>query len=245
MVEKRILVVDDNPKIRSLLRKCFEDASYFVSEATSMSETLDAIAMQTPDLITLDLQLENEDGLDIARAIRQVSDVLIVMVTGKNDVIDRVVRLEIGADDYIVKPFHLREVLARIKSVLRRADGRGAQKAAARDGIQSQQHTFDGLIAILDQIVLIDREGAPITVTSNELKLLKIFLDRPKRTLSRDQLMELMGGHDYAPLDRTVDNQIARLRKKIERDPAHPELVKTVRGLGYMFSADVTVLDAS
>jgi len=118
-----------------------------------------------------------------------------------------------------------------------------AQTFATASDAKSHQIAFDGLVAIPDQIGLMDRDGAPITLTGSEFKLLQIFLDRPKRTLTRDQLMELMGGHDYAPLDRTVDNQIARLRKKIERDPAHPELIKTIRGMGYLFVADVIRVD--
>ena len=209
-----------------------------------MSDTLAAITTQAPDLITLDLQLGPDDGLDIARAIRRISNVPIIMVTGKADLIDRIVGLEIGADDYIVKPFHLREVIARIRSVLRRSVVGAARSIATSSETKSLQIAFDGLIATPDQIALTDREGAPIAVTSSEFKMLQIFLDRPMRTLSRNRLMGLMGGHDYAPLDRAVDNQIARLRKKIERDPAHPELIKTIRGMGYIFAADVTRTDA-
>ena len=244
MIGKRILVVDDDPKIRTMLRRCLEGESYHVSEASSMSDTLAAITTQAPDLITLDLQLGPDDGLDIARAIRRISNVPIIMVTGKADLIDRIVGLEIGADDYIVKPFHLREVIARIRSVLRRSVVGAARCIATSSETKSQQIAFDGLIATPDQIALTDRKGAPIAVTSSEFKMLQIFLDRPMRTLSRNRLMGLMGGHDYAPLDRAVDNQIARLRKKIERDPAHPELIKTIRGMGYIFAADVTRTDA-
>jgi len=239
LIGKRILVVDDDPKIRTMLRRCLEGESYEVSETSNLSETLSEIESHPPDLITLDLQLGSDDGLDVARAIRKISNVPIVMVTGKADIIDRIVGLEIGADDYIVKPFHVREVIARVKSVLRRTAMGAAQTFATASDAKSHQIAFDGLVAIPDQIGLMDRDDAPITLTGSEFKLLQIFLDRPKRRLTRDQLMELMGGHDYAPLDRTVDNQIARLRKKIERDPAHPELIKTIRGMGYIFTADV------
>ena len=239
MTGLRILVVDDDPKIRTLLRRCLERESYHVSEAANMSETLAKIAASAPDLITLDLQLGADDGFEIARGIRRVSDVPIVMVTGKADLIDRVVGLEIGADDYIVKPFHVREVIARIKSVLRRASVAAVRAGPLPAATQSQRLAFDGLVAIPDQFVLIDRDGAPVALTGSEFRLLAIFLGRPKRTLSRGQLLGLMGGHDYAPFDRTVDNQIARLRKKIERDPGQPALIKTVRGMGYMLATDV------
>lgn len=242
MTGQRILVVDDDPKVRALLRRCLEGESYLVSEAESMAETLAELAAHAPDLITLDLQLGADDGLEVAREIRRLSNVPIVMVTGKADIIDRVVGLEIGADDYIVKPFHVREVIARVKTVLRRSAAASVHEDAPPTEAISQRVAFDGLVAIPDQFVLTDRAGTAIELTSGEYKLLAIFLDRPKRTLTRDYLMGLIGGHDYAPLDRTVDNQIARLRRKIERDPAHPELIKTVRGLGYMFAADVTRL---
>lgn len=240
LIGTRILIVDDDPKIRTVLRRCLEGESYLVSEASSMSETLAKIEAKAPDLITLDLQLGPDDGLEIARAIRRISTVPIVMVTGKADLIDRIVGLEIGADDYIVKPFHVREVIARVKSVLRRTALGEAQPEATSSETKSPKIAFDGLVATPDQFGLAGRDGAPITLTGRESKLLQVFLDRPKRTLSRDQLMELIGGHEYAPLDRTVDNQIARLRKKIERDPAHPKLIKTIRGIGYVFTADVT-----
>ena len=233
MTDLCILVVDDDPKIRVLLRRCLEGESFHVSEAADMSETLAQIAASPPDLITLDLQLGADDGLEIAREIRRVSNVPIVMVTGKADLIDRVVGLEIGADDYIVKPFHVREVIARIKSVLRRASA-GGRAGPLSDGAQSRRLTFDGLVAIPEQFALTGRDGEPIALTGSEFRLLGIFLDRPKRTLSRDQLLGLMGGHDYAP-----DNQVARLRKKIERDPGQPTLIKTVRGMGYMLASDV------
>lgn len=244
MIQSRILVVDDDPKIRALLRRSLEGESYNVSEASDMSETLTEITARPPDLITLDLQLGTDDGFEVARAIRRVSDVPIVMITAKADLIDRIVGLEIGADDYIPKPFHVREVIARVKSVLRRSMATLPQDNPASAQTQSHKIAFDGLVAIPDQIVLMDRDATQIELTSNEFKLLMIFLERPKRSLTRDQLMELMGGHNYTPLDRTMDNQIARLRKKIEHDPAHPKLIKTLRGLGYVLAADVTRIEA-
>ncbi len=188
-----------------------------------------------PDLVTLDLNLGAEDGLDIARDIRRSHDVAIMMVTGKDDVIDRVVGLELGADDYLTKPFHVREVLARVRAVLRRTKGR-AYSQPADDPKGDGLLYLDGLMVDLDRLVLTDREGKDCDLTTADFKLLSAFLRNAKRSLSRDRLMDLIDGGDWAPLDRTIDNQVARLRKKIERDPARPLLIKTVRGIGYMLT---------
>jgi DNA-binding response OmpR family regulator len=233
-----ILVVDDDPKIRKLLRRCFEAEGSAVLEAGDKAATLSALATQTVDLITLDLDLGADDGFDVARAIRKTSQVPIIMVTAKDDVIDRIVGLEIGADDYVTKPFHLREVVARIKSVLRRTTDKPARPSVLTE---SASWRFDDMVAVPQEMKLFDRGGAPVDLTSGEFKLLDIFLTRPKRVLSREQLMDLVGGHSYAPLDRTIDNQIARLRKKIERNPSHPSLISTIRGIGYSFTCEVQI----
>ncbi len=164
------------------------------------------------------------------------------MVTGKDDVIDRVVGLEIGADDYITKPFHVREILARIRAVLRRQPEMpsAADRAPVNGGVEAiAAFHFDGIVVVPDRMDVIDRDGDDCGLTSGDFALLKVFLERPKRVLSRDQLMDLTGGVDWSPLDRTIDNQVARLRKKIERNPSDPKLIKTVRGVGYTFACDV------
>ena len=235
-----ILVVDDDPKIRTLLRRCFEGEGATVHQAADKSATLSSLSAHPIDLITLDLDLGDDDGFDVARAIRKTSTVPIIMVTGKDDVFDRVVGLEIGADDYVSKPFHLREVVARIKSVLRRSSG-GVPQPSHADG--GAAWCFDEMAAVIDEMKLYDRDGTPVDLTSGEFKLLSVFLARPKRVLSREQLMDLTGGQSYAPLDRTIDNQIARLRKKIERNPAAPRLISTIRGIGYSFTCDVKTCD--
>lgn len=237
MKHAEILVVDDDPKIRTLLRRCFEGEGSTVVEACDKASALSKLEAGRIDLVTLDLDLGKDDGLDVARAMRQFSAVPIIMLTGKNDVIDRVVGLELGADDYISKPFHVREVVARVKSVLRRTHG-GATPTSV-PAPQSHSLCFDDMVAVPDEMKLIDRNGAPVDLTSGEFKLLEVFLTRPKRVLSREQLMDFTGGHSYAPLDRTIDNQVARLRKKVERSPSSPRLISTVRGIGYSFTCDV------
>ena len=234
-----ILVVEDDIKVRTLLRNVLEDDGFAVLEADQRLVTLDCIAHQTVDLVTLDIHLGTESGLDLARDIRKVSTVPIVMVTGRDDVIDRIVGLEIGADDYITKPFHVREVLARIRAVLRRHQYAEADAHQSEPEPDSAAYHFDGVVAVPDRMQVVDRKGADCALTSGDMTLLKVFLERPKRVLSRDQLMDLTGGVEWSPLDRTIDNQVARLRKKIERNPSEPQLIKTVRGVGYTFACDV------
>lgn len=246
MTDTHILVVDDDPKVRNLLSRCLTGEGFTVLEAETAPQALD-LATRTPlDLITLDINLGHGDGFEVARRVRAFSDVPIVMITGKDDVIDRVVGLELGADDYITKPFHLRELVARVKSVLRRARLRQAGPPQAlpsctehHPGPDSVVFRFDGLTAIPDRFELLDRDGRPCVLTSGDFKLLNVFLSRPRRVLSREQLMDLIGGPDWTPLDRTIDNQVARLRKKIERDPVRPGLITTVRGVGYSFTSEV------
>lgn len=251
MTKQTILVVEDDPKIRTLLRNVMEGDGYEVLEADCAKDALYAVKTSQISLITLDLHLGSDNGLEIAKDIRRHSDIPIIMVTGKGDVIERIVGLEVGADDYITKPFHIREVLARIRSVLRRS-GHGGQVSeigdagrARADRRASACFRFDGLTAIPDRFALVDRNGEDCGLTSGDFKLLTIFLERPKRVLSRDQLMDLMGGVERSPLDRTIDNQVARLRKKIERDPSNPKIIKTVRGVGYAFANDVQIFHPS
>lgn len=248
MTDHLILIVEDEAKIRSLLRNALEDEGFEVCEATTAVEVKQIMSTRPISLITLDIHLGGANGIELARHIRRDSSVPIIMVTGKDDVIDRVVGLEVGADDYITKPFHLREVLARIRSVLRRAGDtipHGEGSAHTRENLDGMVLRFDGMTAIPDQLELVDRCGNDCGLTSGDFKLLSVFLERPKRVLSRDQLMDLTGGIEWTPLDRTIDNQVARLRKKIERDPSTPRLIKTVRGVGYTLACDVHTVQSS
>lgn len=239
----QILVVDDDPEVRLLLRRCLERESYGVVEARNGDELFAELAQATVDLITLDLALDGEDGLDLARRIRIKHNIPIIMISGKGDTIDRVVGLELGADDYIAKPFHLREVLARVRAVLRRygaASPQGAEHdqpstAGAGDG---RLH-FAGWTLNPARWELSSQGGGACDLTTAEFNLLHIFAERPGRVLSRDNIMDLMKGGDWSPVDRTIDNLVARLRKKIEADPNTPRLIKTVRGVGYVFTPEV------
>ena len=236
----RVLIVDDDPKITALLRRCFEGEGYDVEEAFDRASALRAVAANPPDLITLDLHLGADDGLEVARTIWQSQHLPIIMLTGKDDVIDRIIGLEIGADDYITKPFHIREVLARVRTVLRRSREATPEPKPAKSAMpRAVALRFDDLVVVRDRLELLGRDGRPRDLTSGDFKLLNVFLDNPKRVLSRERLMDLISGQDWTPLDRTIDNQVARLRKKIERDPGEPKLIKTVRGIGYMLACDL------
>jgi len=238
--EPHIAIVDDDEKIRRLLRRCFEPEGYRVSEAASAAE-LDQIMADGPvDLITLDLNLAGDDGLSIARAVRSHSQVPIIMVTGKGDPIDKIVGLEVGADDYISKPFHVREVLARVRSVLRRAGAAAPDTETTPSPAAKGVYRFGDWVMDVPKRELRLQSGGAEALTTGEFDLLEVLVKYPNRVLSRDQIMDKLKGHDWNPYDRSIDNQVARLRKKIEPDPNNPQLIKTVRGVGYSFTADVT-----
>ncbi len=226
-----VLIVDDDPAIRELLRDCLEMDGFRVSEAADSREMSAAMSSDQPDLVTLDLMLGGENGLAVAADLRGRHGIPIVMITGKGDMIDRVVGLEVGADDYIAKPFHPREVVARIRAVLRRA-----QPPAPAAPLQDQVIAFDGFRLDPGRRELIGPQGRPIALTTAEFNLLELFARHPQRILSRDTIMDLLKGHDWTPFDRSIDALVSRLRRKIEVDPDNPALVKTVRGVGYVFA---------
>ena len=238
MSQAHILVVDDDPKVRLLLRRCLEPEGYRVSEAHDGKSVFSVLNAGQVDLVTLDLTLASENGLDVARRIRSVAAVPIIMITGKGDTIDRIVGLELGADDYISKPFHVREVLARVRSVLRRSQEGSLSRH--QQNRTSKIFRFANWVLDCDKRELRSTAGALSQLTTAEFDLLVILVQRPNRVLSRDTLLDLLKGQDWAAYDRIIDTQVARLRKKIEVDPEVPELIKTVRGVGYSFTADVT-----
>jgi DNA-binding response OmpR family regulator len=233
-----ILVVDDEPEIRALLRKCFEREGFHVAEAKDGAELRARIEQQPVNLITLDLTLGGEDGLELARGVRAKCNVPIIMITGKGDTIDRVVGLELGADDYITKPFQLREVVARVRAVLRRYNA-AEQPTPPATAAEHERYAFDHMVLDMTCRELSSGAGKQQELTTAELNLLEIFVKRPHRVLSRDNIMDLLKGHEWSPVDRSIDALVGRLRKKVEPDPDHPRLIKTVRGVGYAFTADV------
>ena len=238
-----ILVVDDEDAVRTLLRECFELEGYRVSEAKDGSELAACLAETPVDLMTLDLNLGGENGFDVARQVRATNNVPIIMITGKGDTIDRVVGLELGADDYITKPFHVREVLARVRAVLRRYERHGSEpRPTAVHGPAGERLAFESWVLDVDRRELHSSGGEARELTTAEFNMLEMFLRRPSRVLSRDSIMNLLKGHDWSPFDRSIDSLIVRLRKKIEPEPDTPRLIKTVRGVGYVLAAEVRKL---
>ncbi len=236
----KILVVDDEAEVRALLRAGLEAEGFAVLEAGTSAEAYAALAANTVDAITLDLKLGGEDGLRIARELRTKRNTPIIMITGKGDAIDRVVGLELGADDYIAKPFLMREVVARIRAVLRRyAGAAGPQADSLIEPADRSRFSFDDWTVDMARREVRTPEGKPCELTTAEFNLLAIFVQRPGRVLSRDEIMDLLKGHDWTPLDRSIDALVARLRKKIEPENETPQLVKTVRGIGYAFAGAV------
>lgn len=234
-----ILVVDDDREIRQLLRAAFEGEGMAVQEASHGAECAEILARSPVDLVTLDLNLGGEDGLKIARDLRSKRNVPIVMITGKADPIDRIVGLELGADDYIVKPFHMREVVARVRAVLRRYEAGNARSAEADLNTGKPRYDFDGWKCDVARREVQTPAGSGVDLTTAEFNLLSLLLERPGRVLSRDELMDMLKGHDWSPIDRSIDALVARLRKKIEPQSERPVLIKTVRGIGYVFAGNV------
>jgi two-component system OmpR family response regulator len=233
MTERTIMIVEDDREIRSLLADFLAREGYATVCAEDGTAMDRALAQARPDLIVLDLMLPGEDGLSICRRLRAKGDLPILMLTAKAEDVDRIVGLEIGADDYLPKPFNPRELLARIRAVLRRADGPSAQQAARR-------LSFGTFVADLDTRNVTGAGEAAVDLTSAEFDLLACFLERPKRVLSRDQLLDWTRGRAADPFDRTIDVSVSRLRRKLAlADPNATVCIKTVRNGGYLFAADV------
>jgi DNA-binding response OmpR family regulator len=226
-----IVVCDDDARLRNRLSAYLEGEGFRVTKADG-GEALRRVMAESPaDLVILDLVMPGEDGLSLTRFLRAETDVPILILTGKGESVDRIVGLEMGADDYLGKPFVLRELLARVRSILRRSKATSrAQAAAPMDAI-----VFDDCRLDLAGHQLFGPDGAEIHLTSVEFKLLVALVDNADRVLNRDQLMDLAGGRDWQPLDRSIDLHISHLRRKIETDPKKPKRIKTIRGEGYMF----------
>lgn len=230
-----LLVVDDHREIRDALAKYLTKHGYRVSTAESAAAARRALEASRIDLVVLDIMMPREDGLSLCRQLRARGDLPIIMLTAMAEETDRVVGLEMGADDYVTKPFNPRELLARIKAVLRRTRTLPPQppQPAAR------QLRFDRWTLDVARRELVAEDGVGVPLSTGEFLLLGVLLRHPGMVLTRDQLLDLTRGRDAAPFDRSIDNQVSRLRKKIERDPRRPQLIKTHWGGGYSFAAEV------
>jgi DNA-binding response OmpR family regulator len=231
-----LLVVDDDTGVLDLLRRYFTGQGFEVSTAANGAEMRDALTRTAVDLVMLDLGLPGEDGFELTRQLRKSWNGALIIITGRGESVDRVVGLELGADDYVTKPFDLRELLARVRSVLRRAH----QNATPDDAANQVAFQFGNFLLSPQSRTLRTTGGATIALTTGEYELLRVLVEHPNRVLSRDDLMEHIHGRNAGPFDRAIDVQIGRLRRKVESDPANPELIRSVRGAGYLFSARVS-----
>ncbi len=232
-----ILVVDDHRDIRDLLARFLTKHGFRASVAETAAAARKAMQAAEIDLVVLDIMMPGEDGLSLTRSLREAGDVPVILLTAMGEETDRIVGLEVGADDYVAKPFNPRELLARIKAVLRRAQTlpRPREKQLGR-------LRFDRWILDLSRRELMDEKGVSVALSSGEFRLLSALVERPGMVLTRDQLLDLTRGRSAQPFDRSIDNQISRLRKKIERDPRTPDLIKTAWGDGYSFAGTVEPL---
>ncbi len=227
----RLLVVDDDPEILELTQAYLSQQGFAVACVPSGEEMVDYLADHSVDLIILDLMLPGEHGLTLARRLKRDDDVPIIIVSAQGDDVDRIVGLEVGADDYIAKPFNPRELLARVRAVLRRSK-RAPGDTEASDGISFGPFTLD---LAAHQLL---RNGAQVALTSGEFDLLAILAEHPHKVLHRDRILDLLTGAERSPFDRSIDVRVTRLRSKIEPDPSNPVYIKTIWGKGYMFCPD-------
>lgn len=231
---KKVLVVDDDVRLRELLQRYLTEQGFTVQTANDAKEMDSILSSTSIDLLVLDLMLPGEDGLSICRRMRGNAKMLpIIMLTARGDEVDRIIGLEMGADDYLPKPFNPRELLARINAVMRRHERLTTSAPTnTSESVTIGDFTFNASTRSLS------REGAIIAITSGEFALLKVFVDHPRQPLSRDRLMQLARGRELDVYDRSIDVQVSRLRKLIEPDPTHPRYLQTMWGFGYVFIPD-------
>ncbi|MDJ0919874.1 MAG: response regulator [Henriciella sp.] len=231
----RLLIVDDDRDLREDLKQYLTIEGYDVTEAENASAARRALHAEEPDLILLDIMMPGEDGISLCRSLARSKPIPTIFVSARSDDIDRIVGLEVGADDYVSKPYNPRELLARIKSVLRRATGGSLLKGEEVTNL----FEFDRWVLDLARRRLTRDDGVLISLSATEFQLLKVFLSRPNIVLSRDRILELTRIEGEEVFDRSVDSQISRFRRKLEIDPKDPQLIQTVWGGGYMFAAEV------
>jgi two-component system, OmpR family, response regulator len=236
-----ILVVEDEPELREVLREGLKAEGFVVVEAADKAALLRRLNAHPIKLITLDLGLGQQDGLKLALEIRAAHNVPIIMITGRDSPLDRVAGLEHGADDYITKPFHIREVSIRVRSVLARygiLDG-GSMPGRLLQTEPTQKYAFESGILDVHKRELKTTSGTLIDLTETEFRVLELFLKHPGRVLSRDEMMQMLKGQEWDPLDRMIDGHVARLRRKIEAPSEELRMIKSVRGVGYVFTGEV------
>lgn len=230
-----ILIVDDQQEICDVVQEYLTGEGYRVSSAHDGAAMRRVLSQSPADLVILDLMLPGEDGLTLARSLRSESGIGIIILTGRGEIVDRIIGLEMGADDYLPKPFHLRELLARVKSVLRRVHSRTGDSALPT----RSRARFAGWSLDLSSRELLSPIGQEVRLTTGEFDLLSAFVNNANQVLSRDRLLDLARNREAGPFDRTIDVQVGRLRRKLEEDPQNPTLIKTVRGSGYIFAPTV------
>jgi two-component system phosphate regulon response regulator OmpR len=237
MTAGRVLIVEDDRDVRTMLAEYLGGNGYDVAQADGGDAMRAALAERVPQVVLLDVRLPGEDGLALARYLRERYELGIIMVTAAGEVVDRIVGLEMGADDYVAKPFDLRELLARLRSVMRRVQARAgaAPEAPAAKPQDAGRVPIGRALLDLRSHQLFDRDGAEVAITTMEFDLLKAFVDHPNQVLSRDRLLTLTRNREWEPFDRSIDIRIARVRRKVEEDPDNPKAIRTVRGAGYMF----------
>ena len=238
-VTPHVAVLEDDSAIRALVSDYLSQNDLRVTAVATGKALAAVMTAETVDLVILDVRLQGEDGMQIARRLREQSAVPILMPTGRAEEADRVMGLELGADDYLTKPFSPRELLARIRALLRRAS---AQATVADAIAKVRAYRFGGWELNVGLRRLKSPDGQTVDITNNEFSLLSVFLSSPQRVLTRNQLLDLSRLHNAEVYDRSIDVQILRLRRKIETDPAHPQFIKTERGAGYVFDAEVQVV---
>jgi len=233
-----LLLVDDERSIREPLAQYLQKQGFRLTQANDAAAARARLAAYAIDLVVLDIMMPGEDGLSLCRHIRETSGIPVILLTARSEETDRIVGLEIGADDYVTKPFSPRELATRAKVVLRRCKAGGVRQHAPETG----SYAFSGWVLRSGERALVDREGVSVALSTGEYNLLLALVQRPRQVLTRDQLLDLTQGREAAAFDRAIDNQISRLRRKIEVDPKIPDIIKTVWGGGYTLASEVTRL---
>lgn len=231
-MNQRILVVDDDDELRALLQTYLGEQGFVVKTVAEGAAMRAAMAVESFDLVILDIMMPGDDGLSLCRELRAKSRIPILMLTARGDELDRIIGLEMGADDYLPKPFHPRELLARIRSILRRVQELAGEGPA-------REFRFGGWTLDLGARHLVGADGVAVPLSSGEFRLLQALVENANRVLSRDRLMDVLSGREAGPFDRSVDVMISRLRRRLGDDGREPEIIKTVRNEGYLFAAKV------